>query len=75
MALETLNANLSKGLTHCDQCPALRTHSTQRGYETVAASPNAPRVIEWREEINGCAKHPAVTVVVKLDGTTEVCNG
>ncbi len=69
MALETCNANLSKDLKHCDQCSALRSHSTQAGYET------APGVIEWREEINGCSKHRAVAVVHKLDGTVEVWQG
>jgi hypothetical protein len=66
MALETCNANLRAGLTKCDKCDDLRTHSTQAGYET------APGVIEWREEINGCKKHKAIAVVHKLDGTTEV---
>jgi hypothetical protein len=63
MALETCNANLSANLVRCGQCNALRTHSTQAGYELPAGS------IEWREEINGCAKHPAVAVIHKLDGT------
>ena len=63
MALETLNQNLTKKLTRCDQCTSLRTHSTQRGHEMPDGT------IEWREEINGCGKHAAVAVVVKLDGT------
>lgn len=69
MALETLNTNLSKNVVRCGQCPAFRTHSTQRGYEQPDGT------IQWREEINGCAKHPAVAEVVKLDGTKEAWHG
>jgi hypothetical protein len=65
MALETCNANLSATLTRCDQCNALRTHATQDGFETT------PGVIEWRGTKNGCAKHKAVAMIHKLDGTTE----
>lgn len=63
MALETLNAKVSTGVKRCDKCDALRTHSTQGGYERPDGT------IEWCDEINGCAKHPAIAVVHKLDGT------
>lgn len=69
MALETTNANLSVGLKRCYQCGELRTHSTQAGYELPDGT------VEWREEINGCAKHKAVAVVHKLNGTKEVWQG
>lgn len=63
MALETTNTNLSAKLTRCDKCTSLRTHSTQRGFEQHDGT------IDWREEINGCARHPAEAEVVRLDGT------
>jgi hypothetical protein len=63
MALETTNRNLSTALQRCDECDALRTHSTQNGYEQPDGS------IQWREEVNGCGKHRAVPLLYKLDGS------
>lgn len=65
MNMEQLNTKLATGARTCDQCSALRTHSTQDGKET------APGVIEWAGEKNGCVKHPAVATVRLLDGTVK----
>jgi hypothetical protein len=63
--MDALTETLSKGLTRCDKCQELRTHSTQDGFELPDGT------VEWRGEKNGCKRHPAVAIVHKLDGTTE----